>query len=173
MEEIYKDIKDLEGKYQVSNFGNILSLNYRNTGRAELMSPGKNGGYLRVNLSKNGKPKNFSVHRLVAETFIPNPNNLPCVNHKDQTRTNNRVDNLEWCTYEYNINYGTRNERVSETLTNGKRSKRVLQFTLDGDFVREYPSTHECERNGFEHSSVIRCCKGKQKTHKGFKFMYK
>ena len=173
MEEIYKDIKDLEGKYQVSNFGNILSLNYRNTGRAELMSPGKRGGYLRVNLCKNGKPKNFLVHRLVAETFLPNPNNLPCVNHKDQTRTNNRVDNLEWCTYEYNINYGTRNERVAKANTNGKRSKKVLQFTLDGEFVREWESTRECERNGFDHSGVMKCCNGKLKTHKGFRWMYK
>lgn len=173
MEEIYKDIKDLEGKYQVSNFGNVMSLNYRRTGRAELVSPGKCGGYLRVNLCKNGKMKMFFVHRLVAETFLPNPNNLPCVNHKDQTRTNNRVDNLEWCTYEYNINYGTRNERVAKANTNGKRSKKVLQFTLDGEFVREWESTRECERNGFDHSGVMKCCNGKQKTHKGFRWEYK
>ena len=189
MTEIYKDIKDLEGKYQVSNFGNIMSLNYRNTGRAELLKPRKDkDGYYKVGLSKKGKKDWFFVHRLVAEYFLPNPDNLPQVNHRiegDEGKTINMVffnedgsinkekSTIEWCSIEYNHNYGTINERISKANTNGKCSKRVLQFTLDGEFVREYPSAHECERNGFEHSSVIRCCKGKQKTHKGFKFMYK
>ena len=174
MTEIYKDIKNYEGLYRVSNLGNVMSLNYNRTGKPKLLKPGKDKhGYLFVILYKDGKKKKFFVHRLVAEAFIPNPDNLPCVNHKDENKTNNSVENLEYCTHEYNINYGTRNERAAKANTNGKCSKRVLQFTLDGEFVREYPSTHECERNGFEHSSVIRCCKGKQKTHKGFRFMYK
>ena len=116
MTEIYKDIKDLEGKYQVSNFGQILSLNYRKTGKAELLKPGKTkDGYPIVILYKDGKKKTFTIHRLVAETFLPNPNNLLEVNHKDEDKTNNSVDNLEWCTREYNINYGTHNERMSKT----------------------------------------------------------
>ena len=103
--------------YQVSNLGRLMSLNYRNTGRAELLKTSKDKcGYLRVGLFKNGKRKMFSVHRLVAETFIPNPNNLPEVNHKDENKENNFVGtpdnnykdgNLEWCTREYNMNYGT------------------------------------------------------------------
>lgn len=189
MEEIYKDIKDLEGKYQVSNLGKILSLNYRNTGRAELLKPRKDkDGYYKVGLSKKGKKDWFFVHRLVAEYFLPNPDNLPQVNHRiegDEGKTINMVffnddgsinkekTTIEWCTNEYNHNYGTINERISKANTNGKLSKPVLQLSLTGELIREYPSIHECERNGFEHSGVIRCCKGKQKTHKGFRFMYK
>lgn len=189
MTEIYKDIKNLEGKYQVSNFGNILSLNYRNTGRAELLKPRKDkDGYYKVGLSKKGKKDWFFVHRLVAEYFLPNPDNLPQVNHRiegdegkkinivyieEDGSINKEKTTIEWCDGKYNHNYGTINERISKANTNGKCSKPVLQFTLDGEFVREYPSTRECERNGFHHSGVMRCCNGKQKTHKGFKFMYK
>ena len=189
MEEIYKDIKDLEGKYQVSNFGHILSLNYRNTGRAELLKPREDkDGYYRVGLSKKGKKDWFFVHRLVAEYFLPNPDNLPQVNHKiegDEGKTINMVffnddgsinkekTTIEWCDGKYNHNYGTINQRISKANTNGKCSKPVLQFTLDGEFVREWESTHECERNGFHHSGVMRCCNGKQKTHKGFRWEYK
>ena len=101
--------------YQVSNLGNILSLNYRNTGRAELMTPVDNGkGYLGVILSKNGETKPCKVHRLIAEAFIPNPDNLPEVNHKDEDKTNNSVENLEWILHKDNCNHGTRNERVAK-----------------------------------------------------------
>ena len=175
-----------EGLYEVSNLGRILSLNYRRTGRAEVMNPSDDGdGYLHVGLWKNKKEKTCKVHRLVAETFLPNPENLPEVNHKDEDKTNNFVflnedgsvdkekSNLEWKTHKDNINHGTRNERVSKTNTNGKCSKKVLQLSLSGELIREYPSTHECERSGFDHSAVTRCCNGKQKTHKGFRFMYK
>ena len=179
-----------EGLYKVSNLGRILSLNYRNTGKAELMNPGTNtGGYLQVELSKNGKTKTCSVHRLVAEAFLDNPENKPEVNHKDEDKTNNFVflnedgsvdkekSNLEWVWHIDNMNHGTRNERagkaISKALTNGKLSKKVLQFTLDGEFIREYPSIMECSRNGFDQGAVCKCCNGKLKTHKGFRFMYK
>ena len=175
-----------EGLYKVSNFGRILSLNYRNTGRAELMNPVDNGtGYLKVQLRKNKKTKTCLVNRLVTQTFIPNPENLPQVNHKDEDKTNNFVflnedgsvdkekSNLEWKTPKENSNHGTRNERIAKANTNGKKSKKVLQFTLDGEFIREYPSIMECERNGFYRSAVWRCCNGKQKTAYGFLWMYK
>ena len=178
-----------EGLYRVSNLGRILSLDYNHTGKPRLINPGTDkDGYFKVGLSKNRKTKTCKVHRLVAQTFIPNPDNLPEVNHKDEDKTNNFVflnedgtvdeekSNLEWKTHRGNINHGTRNERagkaISKANTNGKLSKRVIQLTLDDEFVREWPSTMECGRNGFNRSSVCLCCQGKHKTHKGFRFMY-
>ena len=174
MVEIFKDIKDLEGLYQVSNFGNVLSLNYNHTGKPKLLKPGKDtNGYPIVILSKDGKRKMFSVHRLVAETFLENPHNYPVINHKDEDKTNNRVENLEWCTISYNNSYGTHNERVSKANTNGKLSKIVLQFSLSGEFIREWPSAMECDRNGFNQGSVSKCCRGEQKSAYGFLWKYK
>ena len=175
MEEIYRDIKDYEGLYQVSNFGNVMSLNYRKTGRAELLKTYKNKkGYLLICLSKNKKQKTFQIHRLVAEAFIPNLENLPQVNHKDEDKTNNSVDNLEWCTNEYNHKYGTRNERIAKTLTNGKQSKPVLQFSKTGEFIKEWESSMEIQRQlGYCNSFIGKCCKGKYESAYGFRWIYK
>ena len=169
---VYDDIL-YEGLYKVSNLGRILSLNYRNTGKPGLMNPSKDrGGYLHVVLSKNGKPKTCKVHRIVAQTFILNPDNLPEINHIDEDKTNNRVDNLEWKSHKDNCNHGTRNERVAKTQINGKTSKKVLQFTLDGEFIREWPSTMECKRNGFNQGNIVSCCNGKLPHYKGFRWEY-
>ena len=174
--------------YKVSNLGKIKSLNYRNTGRAELMKPFENGkGYLQVSLRKNGKYKECYVHRLVAEIFLPNPENKPEVNHKIEGDEGKKINivifnedgsidkertSIEWVTRKENNNYGTRNERSAKTKTNGKKSKRVLQLSLSGDLIREWPSTNECGRNGFNQAHVADCCNGKLKSHKGFRFMY-
>lgn len=175
-----------EGLYKVSNLGKILSLNYKNTGRAELLNPVDVGtGYLQVGLWKNKKTKRCYVHRLVAEAFLENPDNLPQVNHKDENKTNNFVflnedgtvnkekSNLEWKTPKDNCNHGTRNERIAKAQTNRNKSKKVLQFSKSGEFIREWPSTQECGRNGFDQGHVAACCRGELKTHKGFCFMYK
>ena len=172
--EIYEEL------YKVSNLGRILSLNYRNTGKPGLMTPVEmSNGYFQVKFWKNKKTKTCLVHRLVAETFLENPENKPEVNHKDEDKTNNFVflnedgtvnkekSNLEWKSHRGNINHGTRNERAAKAL-----SKKVLQLSLNGDLIREWPSTNECGRNGFCQVSVVKCCNGKQKTHKGFRFMY-
>ena len=177
-----------EGLYKVSNLGRILSLNYRNTGRAELMTPIKNTyGYFFVNLWKNKKRKLCYVHRLVAEAFLENPEGKPHINHKiegDEGKTMNMVifntdgsvnkekTIIEWVTPKENNDYGTHNDRISKTMTNGKLSKKVLQFTLDGELIREWPSTAECERNGFNKGKVSECCNGKRKTYKGFIWKY-
>ena len=178
-----------EGLYKVSNLGRMMNLNYRNTGKAKLMTLSDNGdGYLRVELRKNEERKRCLVHRLVAETFLPNPENKPQVNHKiegDEGKKINMVifntdgsinkekSTIEWVTPKENSNYGTRNERVAKANTNGKCSKPVLQLSLSGDLIREWPSIHECGRNGFSYQHVAACCRGERKTHKGFRFMYK
>ena len=177
-----------EGLYKVSNLGRILSLNYNGTGKAKLMNPGTNtNGYSQVGFWKNGEYKTCYVHRLVAQTFLPNPENKPCINHKiegKKGKTMNMVffnedgtidkekSTIEWVTYEENNNYATHNERIAKANTNGIRSKPVLQLSLNGDLIREWPSLSECDRNGFDQGAVWRCCKGKQKTAYGFRFMY-
>ena len=189
MEEIYKDIKDLEGLYQVSNFGQILSLNYNRTGKPRLMKTGKNKkGYLQVGLYKDGKRKMFRVNRLVAEAFLPNPLNKPYINHKIEGDEGKKINivyinedgsideeksTIEWVTAKENINYGTCIQRRVKNQTNRNKSKKVLQFSLSGEFIREWPSTAECGRNGFNRGHVSSCCNGKLKTHKGFRWKYK
>ena len=163
--EIWKDIKNYEGLYQVSNLGRVKSLYYNKI----LQNAVQKDGYFQVSLSKNGIQKMYLVHRLVAEAFLPNPHNYPCVNHKDENPLNNNVENLEWCTYEYNNNFGTINERFAL-----KKKKIVLQFTLEGKFIKEWPSAIDAEREGgFISECIYNVCKGKQKTHYNFIWRYK
>lgn len=162
MTEIWKDIKDYEGLYQVSNWGRVKREN------RILRFSKSSSGYLQVMLCKDGKIRNFFVHRLVAEAFIPNPFNLPEVNHKSENKQDNRVENLEYCDHKYNCNYGTRNKRTVEKI-----AKTVLQYTFDGILIREWESTKECGRNGFHQGAVAACCRGERKSHKGFIWKYK
>lgn len=171
MKEIWKDVEGYEGCYQVSNFGNIKSLNYMQTGKEKILKGFKiTNGYLAVNLSKDGKSKTHTIHRLVAKTFIENPDNLTQVNHKDEDKTNNRVDNLEWCCAKYNMNYGTRTKRQSEILTNYQKfSKQVLCVETG----KIYPSVMQVEREfGFAGSNISAVCRGKGKTAYGFHWKY-
>ena len=176
-----------EGLYKVSNLGRVKNINYRNTGRERMMNPENVKGYLRVGLIKNGKRNRCLVHRLVAFTFLENPENKPHINHKVEGKEGKSMNfvffnedgtidkertTIEWVTPKENNDYGTHNERISKSMTNGKLSKKVLQFTLDDEFVREWESTRECGRNGFDQGAVARCCRGEQKTHKGFRWEY-
>ena len=192
MLEIWKtaiyDGEIYEGLYKVSNLGKIMSLNYHREGRTELMNPFDINGYLVVNLRKNKETKKCYVHRLIAETFLPNPEGKPCVNHKIERDKGKKINmvifnedgiidkertTIEWATYEENNNYGTVRERISDAQINDpNKSKPVLQLSLSGELIREYPSIMECERNGFNRSNVSACCRGKQKTHKGFRWQY-
>lgn len=134
-EEIWKDIKNYKGYYQASNFGRIRSVDryikqYNGYSYSTRIYRGKilkftigTRGYLKVVLQKQRKAKTYNVHRLVAETFIPNPKNLPQVNHKDENKLNNSIDNLEWCTSKYNINFGERNAKVANKLRGVPKSE--------------------------------------------------
>ena len=143
MIEVFKDVPGYEGLYQVSNLGNVKSLI---TGK--ILSPGiDKGGYLKVSLYKSGEYKKLLVHRLVAIAFIPNPSNYPEVNHKDENKQNNCVDNLEWCTSQYNREYSF--------------AKQVGQFDLNGNLIKVWPSTREVARQlGYYQSSISDCCRG-------------
>lgn len=181
MNEEWRDIKGYEGLYQVSNLGRVKSLEricncfygYRTVPDKIRKICIDTNGYCYVKIHKNGVRQNHSIHRLVAEAFIPNPNNYPCINHKSEDKTNNRVCNLEWCTVLYNNNYGDRMERISKKTRNGWQSKPVLQCDLDGNLIHEWPSAMECDRNGFCQGHVSACCRGDKKTYKGYIWKYK
>lgn len=130
-------------------------------------------GYLQVSLyDGKGRRKPLKVHRLVAESFIPNPENKSQVNHKDENKTNNCVDNLEWMTNEENVNYGTRNERAGKAISKAL-SKPVAQYTKDGKLIKVWSSTNEAGRQlGFAHNSISLVTRGIRKTCGGFVWKY-
>lgn len=176
--EIWKDIPGYEGFYQASNLGNIKSVERYYVGGCGcrrkvggIRKPHKmKDGYLHLMLCKNGNKKHFLVHRLIAITFIPNPNNLPEVNHKDENRQHNSVDNLEWCSSSYNSNYGNRNKRVG--LGNGKK---VIQSDFEGRIISVYKSASEASRQtGINRNSISGCCRGDKNrlSAGGFKWFY-
>lgn len=158
-EEIWRAIPNYEDLYEVSNLGRVRSLNYRRSGKVQVLKLStKQDGYLQVTLRKDCKRKYHLIHRLVAETFLENPNNLPCVNHKDENKQNNNVSNLEFCSYEYNNNYGSRNERAANT-----RNKKVICLELKRIFnsVTEASKFVGCTRGNVSHAINNRGkCKG-------------
>ena len=167
MEE-WKDIKGYEGLYQISNYGRVKSLgNDRNRKEKILKNQSNNKKYEIINLCKNGKIKRYFIHRLVAEAFIPNPNNLPYINHKDENPSNNYVNNLEWCTIKYNNNYGTRNKRCSkkmkEKYSEGKHpcSKKVKCITTGEIFNSVSTASEIYNINRFH---IADCCRGERKS---------
>lgn len=164
---IWKDIKGYEGYYQVSSHGQVRSLDRivmssgfpRKIKGQILAQTTDRKGYKHLRLRKNGEEKSFFVHRLVAEAFVHNkrPEEYIQVNHKDEDKANNHYSNLEWCTQEYNLNYGTRNQRLSKPVI-AYNEKQTLYFN----------SMTEANYEGFAQSSISRCVRGKLKTHKGY-----
>ena len=181
--EEWKDILGFEGLYQASNMGRIKSLERIKKGKngclvtvkEKILKPQINRGYYRVNLYKNLIQKNYRVHRLVWEAFNGSiPEGLH-VNHINEVKTDNRLENLNLMTPKENTNWGTRNERAGKVLKNRKdQSKSVLQYDLQDNFVKEYPSARQAEREtGFAQRHICECCKGKLKTAYGYKWKYK
>ena len=182
MEEVYKDIEGYEGLYQVSNLGNVKSLKNNKTKKEKILKPINNSsGYLQVDLCKNKTIKRFLVHRLVANAFIDNPNNLPCVNHIDECSTNNVFTNIEWCSYKYNDNFGTRNSRIgkanSKAMTNNPKISKAVGAFKNGELIMSFPSTAEAKRQGFNQGNVAACCRNcfnrpSNNVYKGYEWRY-
>ena len=173
MREVWKDVVGYEGLYQVSNFGNVMSLNYRNYGYPKQLTPKCNSkGRLWVLLYGHGLKKHFLVHRLVATAFVPNPDNLPEINHKDENPKNNHEDNLEWCTRAYNVKYFF--DRHHSCHRSGKqKSFAIVQETTDGEFVRLWDNSKQIKDVlGWSDWSISECCRGNRKTAYGFIWRY-
>lgn len=181
--EVWKDVVGYEGVYMVSNLGNVKSLNWRGLGiERNLYLKNHNKGYLQVELASGGIKKMYMVHRLVASAFIENPNNLPQVNHKDEDKKNNKVDNLEWCDQQYNTLYSL---RLHENVSSGKRipkrrnSKytrndfKVSQLTMDGKLIKEWESPRQVfVETGMSDWSISECCRGNRNKAYGFLWRY-
>lgn len=179
--------------YEVSNFGRVRSLDrvVKRTrcgvssdfkAKGKILTPGDNGnGYLFLYLYKDGNSKHMYIHRMVAFTFIPNPNNLPQVNHKDENPSNNHVDNLEWCDAEYNSNYGSHNEKVRESAKKRELTEERRQILKENSMKKRrkiicveteqiFDSVKEAEE--WCHGHVAQCLRGRTKTAGGYHWMY-
>lgn len=176
MQEVWKDIKDYEGSYQVSNLGRIKRIalytnQYKkqwksnkilNTNHTDLR------GYCHVVLCKDGISHCYKVHRLVAQAFIPNPDNLPQINHIDGNKVNNSVDNLEWCTASENMYHSYRKLHRKSAV-----AKKINQYDLNNNFIKTWLSSAEIEKHlGVNHSNIASCCKNIRNTAGGFIWRY-
>lgn len=172
--------KTIEGfeDYYITSDGEIYSyarILHRRDGK-KIRHPGKrlkpyirSDGYLSVTLYNRSVQRRFFVHRLVAQAFIPNPDNLPQVNHKDENKANNSVDNLEWCTQQYNLYYGTHFKKIAD-----KNSRPVMQFTTDNEWIAEYRSAMEAERQtGIKQGTISWVCSNAGQTAGGYKWILK
>lgn len=159
--EVWKEIPNYN-EYQVSNYGRIKN---KNTEKI-LKSYKRKDGYLKIELNKEKNNKTFYIHRLVAEAFIPNPNNLIFVNHKDENKSNNCVSNLEWCTRAYNNNYGTRGKRIGNSL-----NMKVNQYDLSGKFIRQWESIKKATET-LKIRNISQACRNIRKQAGGFIWKY-
>lgn len=174
---IWRDIEGFEGYYQVSNTGLVRSLDRRivyKNGQANIHKGRvikhkiNNKGYHRVSLSKNNEWKEYLVHRLVAKAFLPNENNLPQVNHKDCNTHNNEVENLEWCTMQYNLDYGDRGASISKAKK-GKTGKPVICVDLN---LRFKSAREASEKLGISIHGIYNACNGSHKSYKNMRWRY-
>ena len=158
MKEIWKDIKEYEGLYQISNYGRVKTLNPGyNKIKSNIKSLRKcHDGYYRISLYKDKKIKTYYIHKLVAKHFIPNPNNYSCINHKDENKLNNNISNLEWCTKKYNNIYSINKRK--------KHKKGILQFDKNQKLINKWKSIAEASKKlNISYNAIFRCCNNTQK----------
>lgn len=186
--EIWKDIKGFEGYYQVSNYGNIKSLTrfdgIRERKGQEIKQSLKYNGYLQVGLRKNSKRKFFSVHRLVAIHFLDNPENKPQVNHIDCNKQNNNINNLEWATSKENLHHakinglrnnmpkGEKHPNFGKFAEKSKTAKPVIRYDRKTGKTKLYEAKILAKNDGFDVTSISKCCHKKLKTHKGYEWYF-
>jgi len=164
--EVWQDIIGYEGLYKVSDCGRVKSLWFK---KERILKPNiTSQGYSQLVLYKNSTIKSYLVHRLVSEVFIENPNQYTQVNHKlEFEKSNNNVSNLEWCECIYNNNYGTRNKRISNVL-----SHPVIGVNLSNGYIMSIISAESMRTFNFDPSCILKCCRGKRVTHKGYTWRY-
>ena len=174
MEEIWKPVVGHEDMYRVSNLGRVMSINYRHTGKPHILTPKKRCGYMAIHRRSNGG--DIAIHRLVAEAFIANPDNLPCVNHINEDKCDNRACNLEWCTHQYNNTYGNRLIKMANTRKSSKTKTHkgdIYQYSITGEYIATFTSTISASaETGIERSSINKCALGQTKTAGGYKWSY-
>lgn len=180
MDEQWKDIEGYEDLYQISTKGRVKSLQreYSVNGglylrKERIMKQSVVMGYRCVTLSKKGVKRTCKVHRIVANAFIPRIKNFNIVNHKDEDKFNNNVENLEWCSYKYNTNYGTNRVRISKTKRDKGQAKSVDMYDKSGNFIRHFDSIVDAANYiGARKTDVCSVCNGRQQSTKGYKFKY-
>lgn len=164
--EIWKTMKE-HNNYEISNYGKVRN---KKTGRIRKTTI-NNKGYEQIIVYINKKPKTYYIHRLVASNFIENPNNYKEVNHLDENKLNNNVNNLEWCNGEYNLHYGTRVNRILKAKE--PTFKQIIQKDLQGNVIRVWKSIREIqEKTNYNKQSIHYCCSGRYKTSNGFIWKY-
>jgi hypothetical protein len=181
--EEWKDIEKFEDYYKISSIGRVLSLDrrvksprggFRRVGERILKTRIDKYGYDTVILRKEGKDKHFTIHRLVAMSFIKNINNYPCINHKDEDKENNFYKNLEWCSVKYNNLYNKRQEKITKKLRAKKLGKPIEQYDLNGTFIKEFSSLRVMYREvKFSRQLVREACLGIRDNYKGYIWKYK
>jgi len=188
MDEKWVPVRGYDELYMVSNLGKVKSLDrivpkwdgVRSV-KGRLLAGNRWSGYPRVALSKNGVTRYYSVHRLVASAFIPNPENLPEINHKDESRDNNRADNLEWCDRKYNVNYGTCPERIGrhsgesrlgKPMPKGENSKKCIPVFCVTTGERFAGAICAARKYGLRGGNITNCCRGRAKTCGGKEWRY-
>lgn len=162
--EVWKDVKDFEGLYQVSNYGRIKTLGncFKRKEKIRKLSLNPRSGYMQVELHKNGKESKYYVHRLVADAFLENPDNLPCVNHKDCNRVNNHADNLEYISYQNNVNYKDAQHKRVVSFREKYRNP-IKQLTKSGEYIKTHNTpTDAAKELGIDCSQILNCCNHKK-----------